>query len=368
MPSKLSLFSAELKRRKLTRVATGLLTLTVLPLQVEAQTAPSGPEDQTGWEVTGLPALNYDSDEGFGYGLVLSLYNYGDGGYSPYRFTLQPLVFLTTEGRRDVTLFFDAPHLLSGGWRIDGFLGFEKQIATPYYGLGNNSLFLEENTEGDNPYFYRFGRERMVLRGNLQRPFGGLPLRLLMGAQIEDISIDPTPKDEGNTLLAEELGPDGPVPGGIQASVRGGLIWDSRDRESGTRKGVWTSVLVETVMEALGSDHSFTRWTLADRRYFSIRGNVIFANRVVLQHISGSPPFYALSYVQSSFGGQEALGGSQSIRGILRNRYIGEGVFFWNAEIRWRFREIRVRGKDGHLAAIGFLDWGRVWEDGVEIS
>jgi hypothetical protein len=294
-----------LKRGRITRVATVLLTLSILPVQIEAQTSPAGPEVQTGWEVTGLPALNYDSDEGFGYGLVLSLYNYGVGGYSPYRFTLQPLVFLTTEGRRDVTLFFDAPHLLSGGWRVDGFIGFEKQIATPYYGLGNNSLFLEENKEGDNPYFYRYGRERVVFRGNLQRPLGGLPLRLLMGAQIEDISVDPTPKDEGTTLLAVELGPDGTVPGGVQTSVRGGLIWDSRDRESGTRNGVWTSALVETVLEALGSDHSFTRWTLADRRYFSIREDLVFANRVVLQHISGSPPFYALSYVQSSFGGQE---------------------------------------------------------------
>lgn len=338
------------------------------PLRVGAQEALSGPEAQTGWEITGFPALNYSSDEGFGYGVVLSLYNYGEGGYSPYRFTLRPLVFLTTEGRRDLTLFFDAPHLLPGGWRVDGFLGFEKQIATPYYGLGNNTLYLEEDAEGDNPYYYRFGRERLVLRGNLQRALGDLPIRFLIGAQFADFSIDPTPKDEGTTLLAEELGPDGPAPGGMQGSVRGGLIWDSRDRESGPRKGVWTSLLVESAVEALGSDHSFARFTLADRRYFPIREKLIVANRVVLQHISGSPPFYALSYVQSSFGEQEALGGSQSLRGILRNRYIGEGVLFWNAEIRWRFREIRVLGKDGHLATIGFVDWGRVWEDGVDFS
>ena len=64
-------------------------------------TAPAGsllnaqdPPAPTGWEPAGLPALNYDSDEGFGYGVLLELYNYGDGGYSPYRFTLQPTVFL----------------------------------------------------------------------------------------------------------------------------------------------------------------------------------------------------------------------------------------------------------------------------------
>ena len=115
-------------------VAAMLLTApAVSPLNAQESLAP------TGWEPAGLPALNYDSDEGFGYGVLFELYNYGDGGYSPYRFTLQPTVFLTTGGRRDFTLFFDAPHLLPEGWRIDAPLGSERQIASPYYGLGNTS-------------------------------------------------------------------------------------------------------------------------------------------------------------------------------------------------------------------------------------
>jgi hypothetical protein len=80
------------------------------------QSAPVGAQQTpapTGWELTGLPAINYDSDEGFGYGALFEAYNYGEGGYAPYRFTLQPTVFLTTGGRRDFTVFFDAPHLES---------------------------------------------------------------------------------------------------------------------------------------------------------------------------------------------------------------------------------------------------------------
>ena len=70
-------------------VGAVLLTLSAAsPLRAQASPGP------TGWEPTGLPALNYDSDEGFGYGVLFELYNYGDGGYSPYRFTLQPTVFL----------------------------------------------------------------------------------------------------------------------------------------------------------------------------------------------------------------------------------------------------------------------------------
>ena len=134
-----------------------LAMLLVLPGSAAlAQEAP----DPTGWEPNGPPAINYDSDEGFGYGVLLELYNYGDGGYAPYRFTIQPTVFLTTGGRRDFTLFFDAPHLLPAGWRIDVNLGSEKQIASPYYGLGNESVYDEALEETQGQYFYRFGRTR----------------------------------------------------------------------------------------------------------------------------------------------------------------------------------------------------------------
>ena len=86
--------------------------------------------ERTGLEIAGLPALNYDSDEGFGYGVIAELYDYGAASRQPYEWTLQPTVFLTTGGRRDFTVFFDSPHTLPSGWRIDAFVGSEKQIAT----------------------------------------------------------------------------------------------------------------------------------------------------------------------------------------------------------------------------------------------
>src|SRR5688500_4525242 len=70
------------------------------------------------WEYVALPAINFSTDEGFGYGALLEAYNHAPGA-QPYRFTLQPTVFLTTKGRRDVTLFVDAPSLLGNGWRVD---------------------------------------------------------------------------------------------------------------------------------------------------------------------------------------------------------------------------------------------------------
>ena len=115
----------------------GVMTL-ALPGLANAQSA--GP---TGFEVGAVPAINFDSDEGFGYGVVVEVYHYGEGGLEPYQWTLQPTIVLSTEGRRDFTLFFDTPHLLPGGWRLDAFLGSERQIASPYYGVGNATVYDE---------------------------------------------------------------------------------------------------------------------------------------------------------------------------------------------------------------------------------
>jgi hypothetical protein len=343
----------------------GILTLFLsalpFPLSAQEKTPPQG------WEFTGLPALNFDSDEGFGYGVILALYDYGSSGLLPYRLSLRPEVFFTTEGRRDLTLFLDAPHF-SEGWRLSAFLGQEKHIATPYYGVGNQSEYLPELEEGENPYYYRFGRDRTVARAVVLRKLAEWPLHLLLGGQVAHFTIDPTPKNDGSTLLLEELGPGAPIPGGMENSLRAGLVWDTRDRESGPRRGVWTEALVEVVAEALGSDVGYSRWTMTDRRYFTLLPNLVLANRISLQHVTGTPPFYALTYIQSSFNAWEALGGAKSLRGVLRNRYTGEGVFVWNLETRWRAREFRLLGKDAYLALIGFLDTGRVWADGVQMS
>lgn len=361
---------------KKARTETGsrplFLILILVLLSLPRPALGQGEKPPTGWEFTGLPALNFDSDEGFGYGVILALYDYGLSGLAPYRTTFQPTLFLTTEGRKELTLFFDAPHL-SGGWRLSAFLGVEKQIATPYYGAGNQSLYDPKLEEGENPYYYRFGRERGIFRANLQRPVGDWPLRILVGGQLAHFKIDPTPKDDGGTLLLEDLLPGVllpgvPFPGGYENSIRGGLVWDTRDRESGPTGGVWTEGLIERVDEALGSDASYTRWTFSDRRYFTLVPGLVFANRVTLQNITGNAPFYALTYIQSSFDQSEGLGGSKSIRGVLRNRYSGEGLFFWNAEFRWRAWDFRTMGKDAHMAFIGFLDSGRVWAEGVEAS
>src|SRR5689334_11494550 len=134
-------------------------TLALLPAQTNAQQrddragTPQPARIPKGWEISGVPALNFDADEGFGIGAALELYNYGSG-VLPYRFTVQPILLITSEGRRDLTVFFDAPGLLGDGWRMTAFAGSERQLAQPYYGVGNATEYDAKLESAPNAYFY----------------------------------------------------------------------------------------------------------------------------------------------------------------------------------------------------------------------
>lgn len=343
-------------------IARGALLLAVAAFSCPAAPAAGQEAPRTGWELAGVPALNYDADEGFGYGAILELYDHGGGDHRPYRFTVQPTLLLTTGGRRDFTLFFDAPGLLPGGWRVDAYLGSERQLAAPYYGTGNATLVDPGRSRSEaDPYFYRFGRERRQAQASAQRSLRGTPLRLLLGAGLLHTRVDAVPRDSGTTLLELELGPGDP-PASRSHFLRAGLVWDTRDRETGPSRGSWSELLVQRADRRLGSTHDYTRWTLTDRRYLSLGSpRLVAANRLVLQGVHGSAPFHELTTVQTSFKPQEGLGGAKTVRGLPKNRFVGEGLFLWNAELRWRAADFHALGRPAHLVLTGFVDSGRVW-------
>ncbi len=350
--------------------AAAISSLCASPLCASPLSAQESP-GPTGWEPTGLPVVSFDSDEGFGYGVLFDLYNYGEGGYSPYRFTIQPEVLLTTRGRREFTLFFDAPHLLPEGWRMDASLAIERQFAFPYFGLGNNSVYdaLVEDTEGQS--YYRFGRIQRLAAVSVQRRLGDSPIRLLAGVGVTNTKVEPLPEEATSTLLYRVItnaGTSGSIPETITPGwsnhVRVGVVWDTRDRETGPHRGTWSEVLVQAVPEFLGSESGYIRWTAVDRRYVPLGEGLTFANRFLVQDVAGRAPFYDLYIVQTSFKQREGLGGSRTLRGIPRNRYVGKGLLLWNAELRWRAVDFDLAGRSFHMVFCTFVDTGRVWADG----
>ena len=150
--------------------------------------------------------------------------------------------------------------------------------------------------------------------------------------------------------------------------VRAGLTWDTRDREIGTTSGTWADVLVQRVDAKLGASWNYTRWTAAARHYQPFGGRVTLANRLVLQNTIGDAPFYSLSELPTTQKSQDGLGGTSTIRGIPKDRYVGKGMLVSNNELRWRAADFGLIGRRSSLILSGFVDGGRVWSDGVDLS
>jgi outer membrane protein assembly factor BamA len=319
-----------------------------------------------GVEISGLPALNFDADEGFGYGVILALYD-SDANSPTYRWTVQPTVFMTTEGRRDYTLFFDSPARTDRPWRTTLFAGHEQQLAAPYYGLGNTTGYQSTLETGSTRYFYRYGRVRNRISLDLQHAIGNPALRLLIGAGVSNDEINLTPFDSGTTLIQQDLNNITPETGHTNY-LRAGLTWDTRDREIGTLSGTWADVIAQRVDQALGASTSYTRLTATGRHYQPLGGRLTLANRLLVQNVIGDAPFYVLGEVQGAQRSQDGLGGASTVRGLPKDRYVGTGIVVSNNELRLRAADFSLIGRKSSLVLSGFVDAGRVWENGLDAS
>ncbi|HXT14718.1 MAG TPA: BamA/TamA family outer membrane protein [Gemmatimonadaceae bacterium] len=317
-------------------------------------------------EVSGVPALNFDADEGLGYGLIMALYGYDDRATS-YRWTAQPTVFLTTQGRRDYTLFFDAPSRPDHPWRYTAFVGREQQLAAPYYGIGNNTPYDPALETGSTRYFYRYGRDRLSATGDVQHALILPSVRVLVGGGVSNDRIDLTPFDSGTTLLERDLHNRTP-PLGHTNYLRAGLTYDTRDREIGTHDGTWADLIVQRVDKSLGATNDYTRWTASVRRYQPLSERVTFATRVLMQNTMGDAPFHALAEIQTTQKSQDGLGGSSSVRGLPKDRYVGKGIAVTNNELRWNAADFMLHGRPSSVILSAFVDAGRVWDNGVDLS
>ena len=94
-----------------------------------------------------------------------------------------------------------------------------------------------------------------------------------------------------------------------------------------------------------------------------VKNRLSFAYRLAYQQTvgDGKVPFYAQPLVITSFlrgSTSQGLGGSKTLRGVLRNRVVGDGFFYGNAELRWKFARFQFINQNFYLAINPFWDFG----------
>ena len=113
--------------------------------------------------------------------------------------------------------------------------------------------------------------------------------------------------------------------------------------------------------EFLGAESSFGKFYFTWRQYFTLKENDLsFAYRLGYQQtLFGDVPFYYQGQViVSELRGalSEGLGGSKTIRGLLRNRVIGDGFAYGNAELRWKMLRFKFINQNWYLGTNYFFD------------
>jgi outer membrane protein assembly factor BamA len=241
--------------------------------------------------------------------------------------------------------------------------------------------------------FYKYDRKMFRLKVDLQGKLSGDKIKWIGGINflnfktgLVDIEKLNKGKDEDEKLPTHQqqpglyqkyqewsIIPKEEADGGFVPGLKAGLVYDSRDHRPNPMRGIWTEAVIEGAPEFLGAESSFAKLSLTHRQYFTIiKDDLSFAYRLNYQTtIAGHTPFYYQTMmVVSELKNvtSEGLGGFSSLRGIVRNRVVGDGYFMGNLEARWKFARFQFINNNFYLGLNGFMDFGQVTKkiDGIE--
>jgi outer membrane protein assembly factor BamA len=347
---------------------------------------------KTGWTFGALPAISFNSDLGFQYGALVNLYHFGDGStYPKYRHSIYAEISRYTKGSGVNRLFYDSEFLIPG-IRVTADLSYFTEKALDFYGFnGYNAVYnasWEDEDEDDyvSRLFYRHERQMFRFITDFQGPVIGKKLRWVAGLGILQntlASVDIDALNEGKDV--EDQLPDVPglydkyvewgiIPedqkdGGWTNHLKLGLVYDTRDNEPNPMKGMWSEILLFTAPKFFGNgDFGYSRISATHRQYFTlVPDRLSFAYRLnYLGTISGEVPFFMQPYQINSFSASsntDGLGGSKTVRGMLRNRVVGDAMAYGNFELRWKFYKGVVFNQNIYLALSAFSDMGKVLKE-----
>lgn len=339
-----------------------------------------------GWTFGGVPAIAYDTDVGFRYGGLVNIYGFGDGSrYPMYDHSIYVEWSRTTKGSGTNQLTWDTDRLIPG---IRSFfeLSYRTEKALDFYGFnGAQALFnqakedLVTNDLADR-LFYRHSRQLFRAKADFQGQIVGNKFRWLggiayYGNTIDSVDVDGLNEGKTDDLLSKNslygdyvawgIIPDDQRLGGGHTLLKGGFVFDTRDNEPNPFSGVWTEVQLHYVPSFLSNtDYSYGTLVFTHRQYFTVIPEWInVAYRLSYQgKIFGDMPFYMMPYLFNTAPKltTDGVGGAKTVRGVMRNRVVGEGFAFGNLELRGKILQTKFLKQNFYIALSAFVDAGMV--------
>lgn len=372
---------------KLKSILLAMLALVLVPNCIKAQEIV-----KKGFNYGPLPVVAFDADKGFQAGALLNIYDFGDG--STYPNPRQQWYFeasFFTKGSQLYVISYDTKFLIPGV-RFSTALAVTNDKAMDFYGFnGYQSYYdyekVDAGKKNDENYLYtpkyRVNRVAALFKadfiGNIwnNKLFweAGYHLSYFDEGAINREKINKN-KDENKQFPSSEetifeqyrkwgIIPDSEADGGLNSSLRVGLLFDTRDKEGAPSKGIWAEAHTTIAPKWLGTKNPFFKYSATFRHYIPFIKNdkLTFAYRLNYQGTFGkTAPYYILPYITTM--GQsydrDGMGGFRTTRGIMRNRVQGLDMASYNAEIRWRFVSFQLWNQNIAFGLNAFSDGAMV--------
>jgi outer membrane protein assembly factor BamA len=361
--------------------------ISLLVLSVSAQEK----KVKTGWRFGGaLPTITYDSNLGFQYGALVEFFNYGDGSkYPDYLDHTYTEISRYTKGSGIYRFMYESNHLIPGV-HMTSDISYLPDQAYSFFGFNGYDAVYNKEWMDDNltdsyrsSMFYRFQRNQFRFKNDFQGKLTSDHIKWSAGFAFQDFmnsSVDvdrlnkgkdvkiPSPTEKpGIYELYKEMGiiSSNESNGGWVNTLKAGIMYDSRDNRPNPMKGIWTEIGVEMAPKFMGNDWGFSKLFITHRQYFTlIKNDLALVYRLGYQTtLTGTTPsFYQSQVITSMLTGStsEGLGGSSTLRGVLRNRVVGDAFFMGNIEFRWKPVYFKFLKQDCYLGLDVFYDFGLV--------
>jgi len=321
-----------------------------------------------------LPAISFDSDLGFQYGALVNFYLYGDGSRFPkYNHSLYLELSTYTKGTSIARLRYDSEMLIPKV-RTTVDISYVTDQLSDFYGFNGYQSIFNADLSKTTHIFYKNERNMFRAKADFQGSFGESKLGWVAGYTYYNFAID--------SVNVSKLGLHSVQGGGLfqryqqwglinKAEANGGSInyfklglkYDSRDQLACPMKGIYTEAVIQTAPKFLNETFPHTKMAVIHRQYFTLAKDLSFAYRLDYQMTLGNNhvPYYAQPLLITSYlvaATNQGLGGKSSIRGILRNRVIGDNVGFGNFEFRYKFLRFEMLNQNFYVGTNVFFDSG----------
>ncbi len=371
-----------MKLKRFILLVVVLLSATTTFAQTEAEAPKKKEIIKTGYNFGPLPIVAFDADKGLQLGALLNIYDFGDG--SMYPNTRQNWYFeasFFTKGSQQFVVSYDNKTLIPGvRWSTAAVLTNEK--ALDFYGFNGYMSYYDydriaagKDKKNQDQYIYtpkyRVNRLALLVKSDFVGNIWDKKLFWEAGYHFsyikqgyknkQALNFDKINKNKDEYKMfptdPEALNYEEPLFdlyrkwgiiseeeawGGINSTVRLGLLFDTRDKEGAPSRGIWAEAHLMLAPKWLGTTNPYYRYSATFRHYVPIVKNDIltFAYRINYEGTIGDKaPYYVLPYITTvgqSYD-RDGMGGYRTIRGIMRNRVQGLDVLSYNAELRWRF-------------------------------